>query len=390
MLAAWQRVLVLASAALSGIGCTNGPISPPAQTPAVAVFGDSLFGKDAARWFVVDALGGSTARPAVDQTLVYFGRGEFTLKNEIAARDRTTGELRWHQQFPIARNVVLAGDVVAGAMGLLDLFDRQTGTVSRAYAPPNDDAIESNTATDGTRFYVGTYYGQVISLDASANEVWRRPLTTNSSTVAFGIAVAGDRVAATLKYFPLTALLPDSGIVAVLDRSTGSVIWRVGIPIGALDAAIVDAPVILGNLVIVVTQSHQLHAYELSSGHEVWSYDASRGHPEVGSYGIAGCDGAIIVSDGNMGLVSLNATTGVVNWQLPDLRIGGLSSIDCSYGTVLALSTGILKVFDASHGTLLRRVPASEQSRIFVATAGSDASTLYVASDRGFGAVALR
>ena len=387
---AWQRSFVLASAALGAVGCTHEPTGPTTLTPADRAVSDSLFGKDAVLWFVADALGGGTARPAVDPDRVYFGRGEFALKNEIIARDRATGELRWHQQFPTAKNVVLAGSIVAGARGLLALYDGQTGNGARSYAPPDDDAIESNAATDGARFYVGTYYGQIIAIDASASEVWRTTLASNTSTEAFGIALAGNRIAATLKYFPLTALLPDSGIVAVLDRQTGAVLWRVGIPIGEFEAAIVDAPVIIGSLVVIVTQSHQVHAYDLSSGHEVWSYDASRGHPESASYGIAGCDGAVIVSDGNRGLLALDAVSGAVNWQLPDLQIGSLSSIDCSYGTVLALSASVLKVFDASHATLLRRVPAIEHSQIVVTSAGRDANAIYVASDRGFGAFTLR
>lgn len=390
MLAAWQRALVLASAALSGVDCTQEPTGPRAHTPALAVFGDSLFGKGAALWFVTDTLGGSTTRPAIDQNRVYFGRGEFTSgSDELVALDHATGALRWHHLFPSARNVLLAGNIVGGGMGALSLLDRQSGAAGGWYAPPGDDAIESNTATDGTRFYVGSYYGQVSAVDGTGREVWRTALTSNTSTPAFGIAVAGDRVAATLRYFAPTGLLPDSGIVAVLDRETGSVMWRVGIVTGDFYSAIVDPPVMLGNVVVVVTQGHRVQAYELSSGRYLWSYDASRGHPEMASYGIAGCGGAVVVSDGSMGLVSLDAATGAANWQLPDLRIGSLSWIDCSYGKVLAFSPGILKVFDALHATLLRRVPALEQSRIFVASAGRDANALYVASDKGFGAVVL-
>jgi outer membrane protein assembly factor BamB len=97
-----------------------------------------------------------------------------------------------------------------------------------------------------------------------------------------------------------------------IDRTSGALghgLQRHLPDVGRL-AAIYDPPAIAGNVVAAVGEMHQLHAYDLSSGREVWSYDASRSDFDYASNGIAACDGAIIISDGNMGLVSLDAATG--------------------------------------------------------------------------------
>jgi hypothetical protein len=61
--------------------------------------------------------------------------------------------------------------------------------------------------------------------------------------------------------------------------------------------------------------------------------------------------------------------------------------IDCSYGTIMTMSAGLLKIFNSQTGALLRRIPPDEHSDIFVSSATRDADAVYVASDRGFGAI---
>lgn len=383
-----RHLCVLAAAALSAFGCGHESTAPNARIPAVA---DTLFGAGATLWFATDASGAGTARPAIDAERVYFSRGEFTPSSptEVVARDRGTGELRWHREFAIARNMVLAGNAVAAASGSLALWERQSGTLLKSYVPLNGDGIQSNAVTDDTQVFVGTYRGAVIAVDASSGAaIWQTALASGNSTSVLGVTLAGDRVAVTLTFYPPRGIYVDSGIVAVLDRASGAVLWRVAVPGSTMgeSGAIFDAPVIVGNVIAIVTETHHVHGYDLASGHELWSYDATRGTPNMASNGIAGCDGAVVVSDGNQGLVSLNATTGTVRWQLGDLRIGGFFWIECSYGTVMALSAGILKVFDSASGALLRRVPGSEHANIFVASAGRDANAIYVASARGVGA----
>jgi hypothetical protein len=63
--------------------------------------------------------------------------------------------------------------------------------------------------------------------------------------------------------------------------------------------------------------------------------------------------------------------------------------IDCSCGTVMAMSAGILKIFNTQNGALLRRIPPDERTDIFVSSAVRDADAVYVASERGFGAFRL-
>jgi outer membrane protein assembly factor BamB len=363
------------------------PTAPDRSLPAVA---DTVFGAGATLWFVVDTLGGGLARGTVDQDRVYFGRGDFKLAGELIARDRSTGALRWHQPFNIAWNTALAGNGVAAASGSLGIFDRATGALVRQYVPPNDVSVSGNVASDGSHFFVGTYYSQVAAIDPSlGRELWRTPLASNTGTHASGIAVAGDRVAVTATYSPPIGVTTDSGIVAVLDAATGAVLWRISVAgsTAVRSAAIVDPPAIAGSVVVTRSLMHQVHAYDLSSGHELWSYDATRSAFDDASDGIAACDGAIIISDGNMGLVSLDAANGAERWRLPDLQIGSLFWIDCSYGTIMTMSAGLLKIFNSQTGALLRRIPPDEHSDIFVSSATRDADAVYVASDRGFGAI---
>ena len=382
----WQGLRLLPLGAFCLQAC-HEPTAPNHSLPAVA---DTLFGGGGTIWFVVDTLGGGLARGTVDQDRVYFARGDLKLAGELTARDRSTGALRWHQPFNIAWNTELAGNDVAAAAGSLGIFDRATGAVVRRYVAPND-GISGNVASDGSHFFVGTYYGQVTAIDASSgHELWRTPLASNTGTHASGVAVASDRVAITLTYSRTVGVTIDSSIVAVLDAATGTVLWRISVAGTAVrSAAIVDAPAIAAGVVVTRSLMHQVHAYDLSSGHELWSYDATRSDFDYASNGIATCDGAIVISDGNMGLVSLDAANGAERWRLPDLQIGSLSWIDCSYGTIMAMSVGLLKIFNSQDGTLLRRTPPDEQSDIFVSSATRDADAVYVASDRGFGAFRL-
>ena len=383
----WRFGCLAVSGVLTLLGCAFEPTAPR----GLPNFVGSLFNADAALWFVTDTLGGGLARPTVDADRVYFGRGDLKSRGEIIARDRATGALRWNQPFTTARNAVLAGNNVAVAWGVVELFDRRSGAVVQRYAPAND-VTQGNLATDAERVYVGTYYGQLAAIDGSTGkEIWRTPLATNTGTGAQGVAALAGRVAVTLDYSaPIGTLPADSGIVAVVDAATGHMLWRVSTASTAnRSAAFSDPPIIAGNLVIAVTQSHRVDAYDLTLGTHVWSYDGGRGAFDYASNGIAECDGAVIISDGNMGLVSLDQRNGTARWRLPDLQIGSLFSIDCSYGTVMALSDGILKIFDAQTGHLLYRVPKSDGSDIFVANAVRGANALYVATDRGFGAFSL-
>src|SRR5689334_19099545 len=181
-----QPLSLIAASALSAFGCGHESTAPNARIPAVA---DTLFGAGETLWFATDLSGAGTARPAIDAERVYFSRGEFTSSTptEVVARDRGTGELRWHREFAIARNMVLAGNALAAASGSLALWERQSGTLLKSYHPPNGDGIQSNAVTDGTKVFVGTYRGEVIAVDASSGAaIWQTALASGNSTSVLG------------------------------------------------------------------------------------------------------------------------------------------------------------------------------------------------------------
>jgi len=366
--------------------CVHEPTAP--AIPAVT---DQLFGKGNTLWFVADTLGGGTMRPAMADGVIYLLRHEFEGQPEVTAINAATGQLVWRQPRSIATNAVVVGDYLAMIWGAIFVYDRRQGTPLRTIVTDRVD-YRGDLVTDGTRLYAGTYYGDVVAVNpATGKEEWHTSLAEGTSWRAMGLAVLGDRIAVTVQYDrPMGVTVDaDSAMVAVLDRASGSVIWRR--PMARKDDAgadFVNAPVISANVVVTVSITHTVHAYDVSSGTPLWSYDASRGDPYHASWGIAACDGSVFISDGDLGLVSLDAQSGAVNWQIPNLDQGSMHWIDCGYGTVMALAS-YLTLVDARTGDLVRRVDGSRYLSLFVESAARDQNTLYVSTDRGYGAIRL-
>lgn len=378
----YSGALFLAILAALATGCAREPTAP--QIPALA---DTLFGAGNTRWFVLDTMGGGVMPPVIDAERIYVARGEFKPVPEIQALERATGALRWRQRALTSFNgPALAGDILGVPFGGLQRFNRTTGAQA-----PNAffSTVTSNVVSDGTRLFVGTRPAGAAAVNATTGVAeWQTQLdgTTSGGTSALGIAFAGDRVAVSMTYYRPPFTPADSGMVALLDRTTGAVKWRRSFPGAVWSAGFFDPPVFSGSVVGAVTLTHMVYALDLASGATRWTYDATRGDPGHASFGIAACEGAIFVSDGNLGLVSLDAETGAENWRLADLQIGSVRSIQCSYGTVIAMASWI-KVFDARSGAVLRRVPAADRTQRFIMTVARDESSIYVVTDRGFGAM---
>jgi outer membrane protein assembly factor BamB len=360
--------------------CVHEPTAP--AIPAIA---DELFGKGNTRWFVADTLGGGGMRPAMAEGLIYL-----IIRGELTALDQATGRIVWHQPTLDAKNAVIVGDYVATILGGIAVHDRRTGALRRTVVTQSI-SFTSNLVTDGARLYAGTYYGDVVAVNpATGNEEWHTTLATGTSTRVVGIGLLGERIAVTMTYDRPMGVFIDSGMVAVLDRASGSLIWRRAFASTPLERSVtyIDPPVLAGDVVAAVTSGHFVHGFDASSGTELWSYDAARGDPNEGSYGIATCDGAVVFSGGDLGLASIDAQTGAENWRVPDLQQGSMYWVDCGFGTVMALAS-YLTIVDARTGALVRKVEGSRYLQIFVETAARDQNTLYVSTDRGYGAIKL-
>ena len=375
----WQCTPMMAMFFAVATACRES--TSPRPIPAIA---DALFGAGETRWFLLDTLGGGVMPPAIDAERVYVTRGEFTVGSELAALDRMTGDLLWHQRAQTYNGAAFVFDVIGGAYAALTRFNRRTGAMFPTGLP---GAVESNIVSDGNRFFVGVGTGEVVAVNGLSGAIeWKTKVADGTRSAIFGVALSGGSLAATLKYFPPQGERVDSGIVVVLESQSGAVRWRRVFAGETRVAGISDPPVFAANIVAVVSQSHDVHALDVSSGATRWTYDATRGKPTDISDGITACDGAVFVSNGDRGLVSLDAESGAEQWRLPDLQIGGVTRLDCSYGTVLALAS-LLRVYDARTGTLLRRFPISDRDGTFIMSAGRDERSIYITTQYGFGAV---
>ncbi|HEX6910765.1 MAG TPA: PQQ-binding-like beta-propeller repeat protein [Longimicrobium sp.] len=375
--------------------CFEGGDNP--FTPGGGNAGTAAFGAEALEWWTPDSIGGWTMVPLLNGPNVYFERdmqvagGVVTRSAELVALDRADGGEVWSSPIITASNAVVAGGRIGPVWGSLPIFDPATGTRLHTYRF-GETSLSGTVASDGARFYATTHDGYAVAVNpATGTAAWETNLAGGANTAGFGVAVAGEAVAVTLKHLAASTADRDSGIVAVLERGTGAVRWRTRVQ--SNDPAIVEPPVVVAGMVIVVTQGHDVRAYNLQTGALVWSFDASAapGTGEVASHGLAACEDLVVVPTGGMGLVALTATTGAPRWQLGDIGGGSLLGVQCENGRVLALGGG-LRVFNAYTGARLavypRREPPPLNGRSFTITgAVSDGEFLYVATSHGYAKV---
>jgi len=385
------RTAVALASLLALSGCLGDLFLPgEARTPRGVV--EAAFGKDRVQWFTEDESGGWTMRPALDGSRVYFERdvqvadGAASVPPSLVALDRATGEVLWHSPMTTAENAVLAGGRVGTVWGALSIFDPANGARTGTYLF-GQTPLNGNLASDGARFYVTSHAGHVIAVDpATGQPVWHTNLAGGVDTPGFGSAVAGDGVAVVLKHFG-TSTHPDTGIVAVVERATGAPRWRTTVQ-GAADPGLVDPPVVVGDLVIVATQGHDVRAFDLRTGALRWQADVTFATQEYGSNGLAECEGLVVVPTGDLGLAALDAATGALRWKRGDLQEGSLFGVQCSHGTVMTRGSVGLQLFEASTGVRLARYPVRDPGsagrEFWITSVVRDEQFLYVGTTYGF------
>lgn len=385
---------VVLSFLLASTACDT---SAPTRPRALLTWADSTFGEDSVAWVVDDMAGGWTMPPVLDESHVYFERdreyrsGAGSKPPRLIALDRMTGKLKWASSIVAAENAAIAGDMIGAIWsrpfwGTLAVFERSTGNERYLFSHP--DGVHGNVVSSGNRFVMMTFFGRAVAIDAASGSIaWDTDLSSPRWTAGFGVTLAGDAVITTLKHLSWETPPSDSGIVASLDLATGAVRWRVSIDPGIAEVTgVVDPAVISGDNVIVVTERHEAFAFDLATGARRWRFDAAYGFPLTASKGLATCAGRVFVPTGDLGLVALDAATGVVRWKRSDLRHGSLTGVHCSHGTVLV---GSLLVLHEETGVTLASYPAMEPdwSDIWISSATRDAEWLYVATTRGFAKV---
>ena len=373
-----RRLLLLA---LFLAGCLE-----PTNIRSPSSWADSAFGVDAVDWVNEEVGGGETMIPALDETRVYFGQS-----GSLLALDRTTGILRWKAPIIFARNAAITDGAIGAVWGGLPVFDRSNGALKYTYRYPDEMSLSSNIATDGERYFVLTWHGRAVALDAGSGAVlWDTNLAGGPGTSGFGVEVVNGTVVATLRHLRTSPAGADTGIVAALDATTGVIRWRVVIDPKTWNESSVFEPAVHWNgIVVVTTRLHDIIAYDILTGAVRWDFDAAYGDPLMVSRGLAVCDGRIIAATGDLGIVAIDAMTGAVLWKIPDVGAGSLRGLECSHGTVLVSS--IPAVRDVATGDLLSSYPIQEffgtMPNVWVANATRDSDWLYVSTSRGFARV---
>jgi outer membrane protein assembly factor BamB len=261
--------------------------------------------------------------PELSGSHVYFERdlhlsstGTVLSRAKLVAMDRETGAEMWAQPIVSGENAAVAGNVIGAVWGSLPMFDRVTGASLPVFRY-GEMSLSGNVASDGERFYVLTHNGHALAVNpARGTAQWDANLAGSGASVGFGVGVAGDAVAATLKHFGSAAAPGDSGL--------------------------------------------------------------------------ASCEGMVIAPTGDLAIVALDAATGAARWRVNAEDLGSLSSLDCSYGTVLARGSR-LAVLDARSGARRARYPIRDpddgRREFMIAAVTRDADFLYISTTYGYAKV---
>lgn len=381
------RAFAVIAATFALSGCLRDVFFPrERETPERAV--QRVFGKTAVQWFTPYEAGGDM-QPLLDGTRVYFD-GHMGVAPDgmslrtLVALDRGTGALAWRTPVTSSGSAAFAADRLGAGRAQLGIYDPASGELRGTYTP-GQRTLSGNLVSDGTRFYAATFAGYVVAVNAATGHpAWEMSLAGAPQTTGFGVALSGDAVAVALKHFG-PDVPRDSGIVAVVERETGAVRWRTTMQ-GPSDRGIVEPPVIVGGLVIVVTQGHALRAYDVLTGALRWQADATLAPQGVYSSGLAACEGLVIAATGAPGIAAFDAATGALRWQRGGLG-GSTYRVQCSHGTVMTIGAETLQVFDALTGTRRAQYPGRDPGRgdhsFWIASVVRDEQSLYVSTSLG-------
>lgn len=144
-------------------------------------------------------------------------------------------------------------------------------------------------------------------------------------------------------------------------NSAGKVAWQVRLPTDPTQEGIALRPLVIGGTAIVA-EENAVYALRLTGGHRLWK----RVFPQVGNgplssysaqvYGLWQYRGAVIVLVGQVSsasrLLSLNAATGAVRWDLPLGKQGETGNLTLTSDGGLAMTYGFatLTVVDLTTG----------------------------------------
>lgn len=286
------------------------------------------------RWYV-SQVGYSHARPAIAGDLVVFGTGA----DQVVARDRATGALRWAATPGTVQGAMLlarSGVVVAPVLFYTVAFDAVTGQELWRYAAPLDtvgngtgaqpgEVLFKRLDADDQTVYVPSWGASVSAVDLRtgvARWTWqpgRSAGDTAASGVfrsgAEGVRVSGDTVFVSAWHFLDRLGVASEPWLIALERQTGRELWRVTLPSYSGGVITSGAPALAGHVAVLTGNGGHLYAVDRGTAQLAWQFLPPAQHATFAE-GEAYGDG-IYVDGGDGNVYAVDAASGQPLWKAP-------------------------------------------------------------------------
>ncbi|MBK6618968.1 MAG: hypothetical protein RI993_1945 [Pseudomonadota bacterium] len=281
------------------------------------------------------------------------------------------------------------GLYVADENGLLARLDAGSG--EKAWQIDTDKRLSGGVGIGEGLILLGTYKGEVLAFDESGNLLWQAQVSSEILSpphVDSGIVVVrtgdgrlfglnaddGSRIwvyqgatpPLTVRSYAGVALFPGAifagfpgGKLIAINLQDGNVGWEatVALPRGVTELErmtdISGLPAIDQNSVCAVAYRGRVACFELASGNQIWSKDASS------NAGLIMDNQRVYVSEEQGALAAYDRSSGVTDWKQGKLgsRKITLSLIARGARLVIGDDKGYVTILSRNDGTLLARAP---------------------------------
>lgn len=278
--------------------------------------------------------------------------------NTVLAIDLATGAKRWQTAVktnpsPAAANIVAAGGALflAEATEVISL-DAASGAIRWRFTP-DAQAAAAQSAVDDHAVYIGTRSHKVYALDpATGQPLWTTDIGTDWPYlgVVMGLSVSGDTVYAGAVKRLTPAGDSSVGIIAGLDRNTGSILFRYQAPQSVAASSVVSSPVVSGRLLLASDLGGSFYAIDRFTLQQVWRVLTKPGF--FGPFARASiANNLVYIGTNDTYVYAVDLATGNVQWSTSTQASIHESAV-CSQ-RVFANNLAIF-VLDASSGRVLQ------------------------------------
>lgn len=259
----------------------------------------------------------------------------------VVAHDARNGRVRWTQRLsaPVrGERLLLADSILVVPETQLFGLDVRTGAVRWRYGGATGTTGISAPALSGDTLFVSDRGGNASAINVrTGQQFWATDvaLVPFSPTLANDLVLFGGRRA-------INNVLADGDLVA-LDRDTGTERWRFHLASDSIDpyrGGATNSGLVIGDRVIVGSESAVVYGLDLQTGVEVWRFDGGEPGNDAWTYAPIEYGGAAVLLRINGVLVALDPSTGSQVWSR-DLTEGSTTlSGPVRCGNWICLSSG--------------------------------------------------